>query len=365
MKTTILAFAIFVASTVAASAATMAFCGEITKVEPDKNAHNRFSVKIDYYDYCSRGGFGKESVVGAEAQQRILKLGTVCVLNGELMNAESFAAAMKPGQWGYFYEDTWENVFTTPNFVWGEVIDHDPAKETIKLRIHRTHKQHHLPKNPPVEKILSYAGADIRIEEKEATADEAFKAGHWVQIHPERGGTVDLRTGKSEWSKSEWLPQAEGKRGYANDLSGPVQLKAVRADDPDKVSDNRIQIDVWRDGRLETIDCKSTTFVLDGKLCPATIAARPDRQAVLCYYRRDTAPHKIFVSSRGDGFRSEIPGGDMHPAAHGCENWLLDGQRSTKEVVSNGTGRVTVFPKRGKTFIAFRPHEVPAPTKKK
>ena len=363
-----LTFAAWFAGAVDAGAATMAYGGEITKVDAaaanDKTGLGRFSVEIDYYDYCSRGSFGKESTVGAEAQQRVMKLGTVCVLNGELMNAPHFAAALAPGQWGYFYEDTWQNVYTTPNFTWGEVISHDAAKQTVTLRVHRTHKEIHLAKNPPVEEVISYAGAGVQLEHENAPPGEAFELGNWVQVHPERATIVDMRTAASKWSRSEWVPQAEGKRGFANDLSGPALIKAVRADDADKVIDNRVQIDVQREGKLETIDCRSTTFVLDGKLCPPTIAARADREAVLCYYRKDKAPHKIFLRSLVEGNRAELPGGDL-PPVEGEATWLLDGQPSDRGSVESATGRVTVFPQRGRTFIAFRPYEVPAVSKKK
>ena len=40
-------------------------------------------------------------------------------------NAPAFAAAIRPGTWGYFYEDTWLDLYTTPDFVWGEVVGHD------------------------------------------------------------------------------------------------------------------------------------------------------------------------------------------------------------------------------------------------
>ena len=95
------ALAVVLLGAVSASAATMAYTGEVVEVaDPSekerKHAVRKFSVKIDSFDYCSRGSFGRESKVGAIAQQKVMPVGTVCVLNGELMNAQAFGKALRP-----------------------------------------------------------------------------------------------------------------------------------------------------------------------------------------------------------------------------------------------------------------------------
>ena len=64
---TLLLFTVFVGVcglAVSGRAATMAFGGEIVRVEAtptkDKEGLMRFGVRIDYYDYCSRGKFGRK-----------------------------------------------------------------------------------------------------------------------------------------------------------------------------------------------------------------------------------------------------------------------------------------------------------------
>jgi len=94
------------------SAATMAYTSKITKVQDPaeeglKDTLRKFAVKIDCYDYCSRGRFGRESKVGEMPSQKVMPRGTLCVLNGELMNAGTFAKGLRPGLWGYVYGDTW------------------------------------------------------------------------------------------------------------------------------------------------------------------------------------------------------------------------------------------------------------------
>ena len=74
MKPLALALALSLSAGVA-SAATMACNGEIVDVQDPsekerKHALRKFSVKIDYYDYCSRGKFGRESVVGERPRRR-------------------------------------------------------------------------------------------------------------------------------------------------------------------------------------------------------------------------------------------------------------------------------------------------------
>ena len=72
------------ASTASSWAATAAFTGKVTAVKKaetkQKDTLVHFTVKIDYYDYVSRGKFGRQSKVGESIDQRVLKIGSVCLI---------------------------------------------------------------------------------------------------------------------------------------------------------------------------------------------------------------------------------------------------------------------------------------------
>ena len=72
------------ASTTLSWGATAAFTGKVTAVKKadgrPKDTLVHFTVKIDYYDYISRGKFGRQSKVGESIDQRVLKIGSVCLI---------------------------------------------------------------------------------------------------------------------------------------------------------------------------------------------------------------------------------------------------------------------------------------------
>ena len=135
-------------------ASTAAFQGTVEKVtaaEPDrKDTIVEFTCAIDHFDYISWGKFNKESKPGELITRRVKKIGTATMIDGRLVNVATFGGAIRPGHWGYFYEDTWLDLRTTPDFQWGEVVAHDSASKSFVLKIHRTHKEFHLAANPPV-----------------------------------------------------------------------------------------------------------------------------------------------------------------------------------------------------------------------
>ena len=293
MKQTLAAFLAFLVLSTAGLGATMAFVGEIVDVrDPDargaKDTLKIFTTEIAYYDYCSRGEFGRESVPGARAVQKVRKIGSVCMIDGQLVNAATFARALRPGQWAYVYEDTWLDLRTTPDHRWGEVVSF--ADGRLALREHRTHKDHHLPRNPPVTNHV------------EVAHDGPLAAGTWVQVHEAGPTVVSGFSADSAHDPAEWLPAAEGRRGFANDLSCPAVLLGLKTETPEKVLDVGVRLRVrrWRGGGWSEADlpCRKTTFVLDGKPVPPLVGFAPERHAVLGHYRSETSPHKIFVASR-------------------------------------------------------------------
>ena len=358
-------------------AATAAFCGKVTAVKKSlakqKDTLTHFSVEIDYYDYISRGKFGRQSKVGESIDQRVLKIGSVCVINGRMVNAATFARAIQPGQWGYFYETTWLDLQTTPNFQWGEVITTD--KQAFTLRLHRTHKDVHIDTNPPVEVKIPYdAGVSFRLEDKPTDAAHALRPGNWVQVHEARPQMVALWNQKTAYAPAEQQPVEQGKRGLANDLSCRAVLGQVQTATPDGVLDISAQVtcDRWLKGKKENVTLKSrkVSFVLDGKIAPANIAAKPGRRAVLCHYRSEKTPHKILVRSTDDAIRGKIvamndktlrvatPEGAVQVGLGANAHFNVDGLPADWKSVAKKGGEVVIYPQRGRTIIAFAPVDV-------
>ena len=377
MKTTSCFKALFLTlglmTTVTTWAATAAFTGKITAVKKaevkKKDTLVHFTVEIDYFDYLSRGG-GRHSKVGHTSDQRVLKLGSVCVINGRMVNAATFAKAIRPDLWGYFYETTWLDLQTTPNFQWGEVIA--IAKDAFTLRVHRTHKEIHLEANPPVEiKVPFDDKVSFRMESEPSDAATALKPGNWVQIHEPRPQMIALWNRDTTYDPAEQQPVEQGKRGLANDLTCRAVLGKVVTKTPDKVLDLSAQVacDRWLKGKKEniTLNAKKTSFILDGKLAPPKIAAVAGREAVLCHYRSDKVPHKILVRSNDDSIRGMIVAMNsqtMRLASSAGSHQIdiekdalfqVDGVRADLHAVIKKGGELVVYPKRGRTIIAFAP----------
>ena len=272
-------------TTITTWGATAAFTGKVTAVKKAdgraKDTLVHFTVEIDYFDYLSRGG-GRLSKVGHTSDQRVLKLGSVCVINGRMVNAATFSKAIQPGLWGYFYETTWLDLQTTPNFQWGEVLA--VGKDAFTLRVPRTHKEIHLETNPPVEIKVPYDHkVSFRMESEPSDAATALKPGNWVQIHEPRPQMITLWNRDTAYDPAEQQPVEQGKRGLANDLTCRAVLGKVVTKTPDKVLDLSAQVtcDRWLKGKKEsvTLNAKKTPFVLDGNLAPPKIAAVAGRDA--------------------------------------------------------------------------------------
>jgi len=381
---TLMILAVFVSSLPSARtahASTAAFAGDVIEVQDcRRNCLKKFTVKIRYFDYVSWSKFNRDSKTGETITRQVNPVGTACVINGRLTNAATFAAAIKPGQWGYFYEDTWLDLYTTPDFQWGEVVSHDAAKKSIQLRVHRTHKEIHLDANPPQTITINYdRGTAFQIENKKATAAEAVKPGRWLQVHQPRRQLVLLRDKSAEFKPSELLPVEEGRRGFANRLTTRAVLRGFQSERPTDVIDIPVQIeahvqrdDTWTE---KPVEARKVTFILDGKPCPVNIGAAAGRQAVLCYYRKEKKPHKVFVRSRDNAVRGRVKsvfkggrslvitapvqGGKSSETkvelAPDARFWL-NGQATDTKALSSGLD-IEVHPARGTTIRAFVPQE--------
>jgi len=366
-------------------ASTAAFGGKVVAVEDcrpnDKECLRQFTVEIDYYDYVSWGKFNANSKTGERITRKVRSVGTVAILNGRLTNAETLAAAMAPGQWGYFYEDTWHDLYTTPNFQWGEVVGHDAEKKQFQLRVHATHKEIHLDTNPPQVVTISYDDTTaLRIEDEKSDAQAALSPGNWVQIHQPREQIVLVRTEDTQFDPSQLLPQEKGRRGYANDLSCPAVLKGFQTERPEGVIDIAVKLEATRTlrGKTEdvTLESRKLSFILDGKLAPVNIAVKPGRRAVLGYYRSQTAPHKVFVQSHDDAVRGTVEAHDAKSGTVTIRAIDESGKSSRQKITLEGEGQIqlngrsstasealqkgreiVVHPQRGRTVIAFAPQE--------
>lgn len=352
-------------------ASTAAFQGTVTEVRAtnQKDSMVQFTCKIEYFDYISWGKFNSASKTGELITRRVKKRGTAVMIDGRLVNVETFSKAIQPGQWGYFYEDTWLDLRTTPKFHWGEVVETTPAQRSLRLRVHQTHKQIHLEANPPQVIRISYAPeTQFRLESEKATSKDVLIKNAWVQVHPARDQIIHAWSTASKFDPAELLPQAQGQRGFANDLTRPVVLLSGETEAPQQVID--LSCGVMVRGKDEdnssrrSIACRKTSFILDGKLCPAGIALRGPRHAILGYYRKEQAPHKIFVESRKDALRGIIRAvsdghvtlqtadGDVRIPLAGESEVRLDGIKSTHAALRPGQ-EMTVYPKRPPTIISF------------
>ncbi len=354
-------------------ASTAAFCGQVIEVADCKgDCLRKFAVKIDYFDYVSWGRFGRASRLGETITRQVRTTGTACLINGRLVNARTFAKAIRPGTWGYFYEDTWLDLYTTPNFRWGEIVAYHQSQQQFTLRVHGTHKQIHLETNPPQQVSVSYdTQTDFRIEESGSTPEEALVIGSWAQVHDPREQLIAVWSSQAAFQPEELLPVEEGRRGYANRLTQTAILRGFQSNNPSGVLDVRVTLQAQLSGRSgspQQIGARSVSFVLDGKLCPVHVAVRPGRQAVLCYYRKEKSPHKVMVNSYDDAVRGRISrrgDGEMtvdlkradglkktiklHPNARYQLNGL---PTSAHEALQPGRD-VVVYPKRGRTVIVF------------
>ena len=169
-------------------------------------------------------------------------------------------------------------------------------------------------------------------------------------------------------------PVEQGRRGLANDLTCRAVLGKVVTKTPNQVLDLSAQLTCgrWLKGKKETVtlNAKKTSFVLDGKLTPPNIAAVAGREAVLCHYRSDKVPHKILVRSQDDSIRGMIvamnsetlrlasPAGSHQVAIEKDARYQVDGMPADLQAVIRKGGELVVYPKRGRTIIAFAPQPV-------
>lgn len=357
------------------TASTAAFGGEVIEVGDPPNKNNTlktFTVKINYFDYISWGKFGKHSKVGETITRQVKKLGTVCMIDGRMVNAATFTKVIQPGQWGYFYEDTWLDLKTTPDFVWGEFVSAEEG--SLTLRLHPSNKEYHMETNKAYEKTFSYdAKTSFRIENVASKAESALKKGNWIQIHVPREQILSVWSQDTAFDPSEVLPAEEGKRGFANDLSCSAVLGKVSSKTPEKFIDLSATVHCTRTlkGKTEEVEinAKKTTFVLDGKVAQPAIAGKAGRSAVLGYYRREKAPHKIFVSSQDDSIRGVIksisndtlvvttPSGPQSVKIEKGAKLQVNGVKVGNLGGMEGN-EIVIYPKRGRTVIAFKPQGV-------
>ena len=350
----------------------------------------KFSARITAFDYTSYGRWGRDTKQGEIGPPvGVNKVGTVCILNGNLVNAHTFASAVKPGSRGFFYESVWHSLYTTGDFEWGEVVAHQPSSKEFSIRIYpATYRPEHGNTNPPyIRKVKYDRETTFRVrEELEGTPGEVLVAyKRFVQIHPPRKQIIEVITPRSRYDRSEYYEPGGGGRGDANNKSAPAILTKLghlkyRVAKNDKgqammpgKAPGTFTATVERDGRWESENVTTSgkcVWVLDGKICPPNIAFRPGRRAVLGAYRNSPQPHRMFVSSFDDAIRGVIKSFDGTSIVvegkdrqgkpfsktirvAGDASVMVDGlQAPVNHAIVVGR-TVAVHPARGKTIIAF------------
>lgn len=363
-------------------ASTFSVGGEIHGVGAvGEDGGRRLSVRTDFLHYTSN----RTHVAGFMGQHQVKAIGTAGVFNGDLTNSRVLARALRTGLHGHFYENTWFDLHSTPRFVWGEIVSHDPETREVQIRVHRTHYDFHLPRNPPVTQILSYdRETRVDLEGMEVSPVEALRPGSWVQVHPPRGQIISLRTLEAVWDPSLTLPWWLGRRGSANNLTAPARVRGMTVHNPDQVYGG-IHLEV---SRLLGDEVKDRTFrgspgiYLDGRAAPASVALRPGGLVHLMHYRDQTSPHKIFARGDSDTLRGlvgelDADGGGftfrhadpltgepldetIHVSIDPAAVFELDGLVSSQKALREGL-RVNVFPARPRTLRVFAVQTAPAP----
>ena len=385
LLTGILTLGIGLCLTSSTQASTAAFAGKVIEVKPapknDRDGLVHFTVRIGHFEYISWSKFGPHSKVGETITRRVKKLGTACVINGRLVNADTFAKAIQPGMWGYFYEDTWLDLHTTPDFRWGEVVK--AGNNEFTIREHFSHIDYHTKTNPPKTSQVKFDNkTQYRLEDRKVDAKQALKPGHWVQVHEPRPQIVSVWTAKANFDPNELQPVEQGKRGFANDMTCPAVLKQYESAHPEQVTNAPLkltaQVQHGNKVSVQEFDCRKTALLLDGKPCPLQIAFRPGRKAVLGHYRSEKRPHKVLVYSESDCLRGTLV--DMNkerekgvmvlsrdkngkkvgilqtPKYTADTVFFLNGRRVNQEDAFRENGDVVIYPQRGRTIIAFAPH---------
>ncbi len=378
-----------------ARASTRSYGGVVEKVGPireDVGQRNDGSpgtirtifVKSTFMEYISqmheqtRGKTGRDHPIGLVWQQSIRARENACMLNGELMDPFVFARAMRPGLWGHIYEDQWFALSTLPRPEWGQVVSAG-RNGTFQLRRHLTHNDFHLPKNPPVEKVVSYGQeTSFQLEGKPTTAAEALVKGNWVQIHAPRHQHVLVRTEQAAFDADTLRPYWNGRRGAVNDLTAPARLRGYLMDNPDDAHAPPTQLEVTRlrRGKLENITFRGNfALLLDGRVAPPSVALRPGRAATLVTYRSDRSPHYVFLWSDNDVIRGRIRAFDAGSLTIDLTDRLtgektgrsrkidldaeaifqLNGQASRAEHALRVGRKIALYPARGRTICAFAP----------
>ena len=356
--------------------------GQVVSVgELQDDGSRRFTIRASYF-----GNYTPRGQPGLEWTTRVGLPYSATLLNGEPINTRHFARAIRPGMWGHAYERAQLSFYTLPDFESGEVIDHDPDNRRFTLRIHITHHGHNLVDkgdgkggNPPREVEFSYdADAAFRIEDKDATAAEGLKEGHWLPVHPPRKQTLDVRTPEAAFDPDLLRPYWIGGRHYANTLTAPAILRGFRMRNPHDVDGtrSRLEVSILRDGQVRDLTVRGGgRTMLDGKEVPSGVAHRVGRYVVLAYNRGYEHPGYMWVRSRDRAVRGRIesvaedgrsitvaltdplsgePTGERREVELRDDAvYELDGiEAEADEALAPGRA-VTIFPQRGPTNIAF------------
>ena len=277
--------------------------------------------------------------VGSRQEWIVVPGMTAPSIAGKLVSPRTWANAVKVGQWGYFYENTWLDLHLTPEYELGEVIRHDAQLKTITLQVALTTSGTHYPENG--EKLVEL-----------------------VQVHPPRKQIIWLETSASEFDPDE-LKEKAG-RGYANSRCSDAIIQSVGVDS--------LQVKCFRKGEWDEAEItlkRGWPVVLDGKIVSRWAGLVPGRRVMLGYYRGDTQADQPIVRTMDDEILGEVTSVSGNTITIAPSAWNHSTRDRTITVAADATiyldGKVgqaadaaepgqfiRVFPQRPQTIVVLK-----------
>jgi hypothetical protein len=322
----------------------------------------KVSARIDQVQYTSN----QASWIDRPLDWGVHPKYSAVMLHGKFVSPQAFANAVSPGQWGYFYESTWLDLYLTPDYHYGEVSAHDERKKELALDVWRTNKAYHYPESVEKQVTVTYGDDTVfRIEGEASTGDQVLNhTGGTLQVHPPRKQVILLETGASRFDPGQMVLDAQ--RGHAN---GRCRNAVFLRREPGKY--------VFRTTEGKEIVLEKLPFpVLDGKLnADNAVALKPGRHVALAYYRSDKTPHYVFLRTMDDEVRGvvkKIAGATVTVRAtawDGSESDItvkvdpagatyLDGVKGQESDAIKVDQRIRVFPMRPQTIVALKRREL-------
>ena len=317
-------------------AGTQDCAGYIIGVTYTSDTTMRINVKTSFIEYMSRGNEALQTAYYTTYETG-LHGNTVCMVNDKLVSLETMMNTVKVGQYGWFYEDIFINVYVTPDFEYGKLIDFDNVNNTVTIKEPRAKTSGNYISSPDTTKVISYTdNADFFLED--VVSDEATtttQLGNWMQIHPPRNQLIWVETDISQYDYTSIKDPSVAGRGDANSNTGPGFITGLGFD---KNSDRGPEMTWLLQGNWIDTTYRVFYSTLDGKRATNEIAYRPGRRMVAACYRSHATPQYLYVTSRNDEIRGTVLSVNGNDIEIEAEDW--DGNLDTVTVSYKSTGEV-------------------------